>query len=322
MGKRFGSATEIFGKLFPDANTQKPRDPNEVWEMKKPADVLPGMQSQIPKPKVGIPPEARKKIDEIRAKAQQRKDAGGSLLGIGDAKPEDMVCNPAKKPNNGSYEVRTKTGMAVSFANFKDGKKHGVQKNYKNGKLSQVLNYKLDVLHGDHIMYYDTGACKAKMSYKEGKLEGLMVRYKQNGFPIIKMNFKNNVQHGMYIMYGEDGEMNAKMPYVKGKLHGVSRFYAPKQDPDADPELVREVAYVEGLMEGAATTFYPYSGGAVFIEENYKKGLREGLYTEHHQNGKMKVQRTYEKGKLVKTTPTYNDKGKEEKPPASKASKK
>lgn len=308
----------MFALLFPGANTQKPRDPNEIWEMMKPSDVLPGMKCKIPKPKVGIPPEARKTIDEIRAKAQQRKDAGGSLLGIGDAKPEDMVCKPAKKPDNGSYEVRTKTGQPVSFSNFKDGKKHGVQKKYKNGKLSQVLNYTLDVLDGELTMYYDTGACKAKMTYKKGKLDGLMVRYKQNGFPIVKMNFRNNIQHGMYIMYGEDGEMNAKMPYVEGKLQGVSRFYAPKQDPDAAPEIVKEIAYKDGLMEGASKTFYPYSGGTVFIVETYQKGLREGAYTEYHPNGKLKVQRTYQKGKLIKTTPTYNDKGKEEKPLGAK----
>ena len=61
---------------------------------------------------------------------------------------------------------------------------------------------------------------------KNGKMEGVWVRYHPNGQLRYKGNWKNNRQHGECAMYYENGQLRSKGNYKNGQEEGKWVFYS------------------------------------------------------------------------------------------------
>jgi antitoxin component YwqK of YwqJK toxin-antitoxin module len=66
----------------------------------------------------------------------------------------------------------------------------------KNGKLE-----------GEVLSYAENGQLKSKGNYKNDKLEGEMLSYHENGQLKSKLNFKNGKKEGEQLFYDENGQM-------------------------------------------------------------------------------------------------------------------
>lgn len=91
----------------------------------------------------------------------------------------------------------------------------------KSQVVAQVLNYKMGVLDGEALEYFDTGALKSKGSYVNGKRVGIWTTNHPNGNKMLLERYKNGMQHGWQQAFDEKGaEIGKKYFYYGKRLDG------------------------------------------------------------------------------------------------------
>ena len=96
------------------------------------------------------------------------------------------------KPITGVYKARQGNGLWVE-ANYKDGKRDGVYKEYdKNGKLSKEKNYEDGWLDGVFKVYHVNGNLGIEGNYEDGKRDGVHKYYDENGKLEREENYKDD----------------------------------------------------------------------------------------------------------------------------------
>ena len=73
--------------------------------------------------------------------------------------------------------------------------------------------------------YHENGKLKSEGILKDGKQEGLWIRYFYNGNLSIKGNFKDNKQQGNWMSYYDNGQLYLDRIYKNGKLEGIWKSY-------------------------------------------------------------------------------------------------
>lgn len=303
--RRFPKAKDMFQKLFPGIDLQRPMDPNAQKPKMKSPSALGCFQGKLKKPNVEFPAEAREIIDEIKSRRKARS-CGASFSKTGSMDMKNLVCTPAKPPKDGVFQIRTPEGVPVLYVEYKDGKMHGTQKKFLNGVLSEIAYYKNGKLHGE-MRSYNNNVCVRKFTYKDGALNGPMVQYGKGGEPIMKTNFLDNKQHGISVVYTQ-GYMICRTSFVKGKKQGMMRAFYPPHDPNEPPKVSKEIFYLDDLMEGPSYTYYP--SGKKYMEENFVKNLRTGPCIEYYDTGNIRKLSIFDNNKLVKRPEEYDYYGK------------
>jgi len=103
-----------------------------------------------------------------------------------------------------TYETRESdvpfSGTAVRYsgsqleyrANYKEGKRHGLQEGYDSGELTYRANYKDGTLHGLLEDYHrGSGVLTKRENYKNGKKEGHLEYYDDDGRPTYSVYIKD-----------------------------------------------------------------------------------------------------------------------------------
>lgn len=105
--------------------------------------------------------------------------------------------------------------------------KNGVYKDYfNNGQLSTLGYYKNDMLDGLSIRYYDNGTVRAVVEgYRLGKLYGLIKQYWPNGNLRILETYNHGLYQGDFIQYYENGNIRSKAMFNNDKLVGTVKNY-------------------------------------------------------------------------------------------------
>ena len=83
--------------------------------------------------------------------------------------------------------------------------------------------------------YYENGQLKSKVTYKDGKEQGLFEAYRKNGQLWFKQNYKDGVDHGLSESYWEDGQLHLKQNHKDGVEHGLSESYYTDGRPSRPP---------------------------------------------------------------------------------------
>tara|TARA_B110000977_G_scaffold136419_1_gene173313 strand:+ start:899 stop:1990 length:1092 start_codon:yes stop_codon:yes gene_type:complete len=112
-------------------------------------------------------------------------------------------------------------GLLWEKKNYKDGKLDGLYEYYKNGEISQRINYKNNTpyfIDGVFKLINDANAVSTIVTYKDGKLDGLYEMYSKNGQLKHKSNYKDGKLDGLYESYWENGRLSAKILYENGVL--------------------------------------------------------------------------------------------------------
>lgn len=113
-----------------------------------------------------------------------------------------------------------------------------VQKTYHPGgglwKVNRIKKVEVDgkskhVLHGEVLEYYKTpqNALSSRAIYKNGKREGLFIKYYTNGEVYYNINYKGGKMNGIKKSFHKNGQLMAEMPYENSYLGVGTKEYTP-----------------------------------------------------------------------------------------------
>ena len=151
---------------------------------------------------------------------------------------------------NGLFTLYTTGGILIDYANFEDGERHGLTRQYdpETGGVTHVGNYLHGEMDGRWIEYNpDTGYILTEQTYREGILHGPARQYYSHGQLQIDMNFENGVAQGAYKAYYPDGQLQVEDNLENGSYSSQVKMYyedgtpmeiisAPSDDTSEDLE--------------------------------------------------------------------------------------
>lgn len=217
------------------------------------------------------------------------------------------------------------TGLWVDYAhdgkietemNYENGKKHGEENFYYNGKLMYRNIYKNGVLT-DINTFYPDGKIREKItavnkifvakiysndpshdylykqvSYKSnGEKHGKFITYAPNGKVVSEVNYKDNLKEGTSINYYPNGKIMDYVEYKEDNYHGLSLRY------HENDSLAEEGSYINNQKTGAWYTYY--MNGNIQSLEVYNNETT--LYEcEYFMDGKKSSEMFYKYGLLEK----------------------
>lgn len=137
---------------------------------------------------------------------------------------------------NAKGEQTVTSGMG-SYTSFHDPKEAIIN---ETGPLSNGLR------NGLWIQFYETGADTLQTAeYVNGKPEGSVRLYSQNGLLYAEGNMKNGKRDGEWKWYSENGNLESSVTFIDGKKEGVQYFWGSrgdilKEEVYKDDELISE----------------------------------------------------------------------------------
>ena len=128
--------------------------------------------------------------------------------------PSEVPSDKLVERNGIKYEINSQipfTGVATVY--------------YENGQLMSKLTYKDGKQNGLIESYYDNGQLESKGNWKGGKLNGIYEGYRENGQLEFKDTYKDGKQNGLARMYYENGQLMIKGTYKDGEPNGLFEYY-------------------------------------------------------------------------------------------------
>lgn len=131
----------------------------------------------------------------------------------------DGLINSEKGSNNkknGIVKQYRAGNILKNEISVKDGKRHGVSKNYyKDGKsVHQLIEYKMGKKHGEAITYYENGSIYQTTPYVEGNIHGVRKKYRQNGELLAEIPYNNGLPCKGLKEYLLDGTVKKQYPKI------------------------------------------------------------------------------------------------------------
>ena len=187
---------------------------------------------------------------------------------------------------NGFFQLYTEEGILVDDANFKEGERDGLTKQFYSdtGKLRVSGNYKNGVLDGEFKAYYPNGNLQGEVTYKNGEMNGEFKEYHENKNIRLSGSYKNSLQEGEWKSYLEDGTLETIVNYKDGELNGLKEDF--------------------------------YKNGNVWTRQEFKNNDLDGVYEVYYENGnpqlkaKIKNGQTVEEQRFNHNGTPYNEKEK------------
>ncbi len=139
-----------------------------------------------------------------------------------------------------------------------------------DGAIAGEGDYYNGVRHGTWTEYdSDKRFVKSISTYNSGKKQGVEFTF-DRGYVVSKTYYSNDLEHGVSVSYNRRGVTEEKN-YYRGMLHGMVRKY--------------------------------YNDGVLMEESLYRNGVPDGLSRWYDQEGNLKFEYLYDKGKLVENNP-------------------
>ncbi len=182
-----------------------------------------------------------------------------------------------------------------------------------NGATLELLG---NIPDGEAKEFTDSGKLKTEATYKDNKLNGLLVRYDEEGKLLCKetyeqgtlkgpaeyysytqqetlhtlCNYKNALLEGDFTVTQSNGAIREQATYQKGKMHGLHRTYY------SNGKLEVEEMLIDGKIQGTRKLYFP--DGQLWFEENYVNGRLDGDRTEFFADGRTRLTEFYCDGML------------------------
>lgn len=205
-------------------------------------------------------------------------------------------------------------GQVSSMGTMRDGKPDGYWSTYYvSGVIKSEgtrINYLLDSIW---CFYNQAGELTSRISYKLGEKNGYSYKYNFNNpnYPgqstlISKELYVMGKKEGRSFYHYPTGELNYTVFYKDGKKQGLSREYA------RDSVLINVVTYrdnymverervnredEEGLKQGLFRNYY--DNGKIKKEEHYLDNQLHGYYREFDGRGELVLALRYERGVII-----------------------
>jgi len=162
----------------------------------------------------------------------------------------------------------------------------------------------ITLLKSNNVPY--TGTCR---KYKNKILE-------------FEKNYKNGKLNGIFIRYFDNGNVSNKVNFVNGNPTGYKQFYpnkklkAEKTDDGKNQHLTTwfengnknlEQYLLNNILNGKSEQWF--DNGQLELSCTYKNNKQEGKFSAYHKNGKKKIEGNYYNGNLDGNWKSYNEKG-------------
>lgn len=175
---------------------------------------------------------------------------------------------------------------------------------YPNGKIEQKGLYdKKGRPKGVWKWYYENEALMREESYVNGKREGPMTDYGEDGKILTKGEYFDNLQEGIWVY--ETPEYKEIGKYTNDKQDSTWRsYYMPKGKPRFEGK------FLNGEPEGLHTWYF--ENGTRMFYGTYAGGMKQGDWYFYDENGYNYLRITYDndieiKFQGVKVKPTYEE---------------
>lgn len=219
----------------------------------------------------------------------------------------------ADKLKQGKWVEFHENGINKLVGGYVDGKKNGIFKEYdKNGKLIAIYKYEDDLLSEsskdvdvleERKTYYPGAKVKTTATYRDGKLQGFLKEFDENGNLISSSKYDQDVklaeglidslarEQGLWKFYYETGELKAEGKYLDGKKIDDWKYYF------RNGQLEQTGNYKRDIPNGKWIWYH--ENGKLHREEVYKNGIEDGTSVEYDRLGYMVLNGKYVEGKRV-----------------------
>lgn len=151
-----------------------------------------------------------------------------------------------------------------------------------SGKLTGEGFVKNGLYDSTLTEYYENGAVKTRITFREGKRNGAFSVFDPKGTLLQKGFYENDSLNGMINSYFNSGKIKSTAMYKKGAVDGIVEEYYPSG------KIRSEITYQDNKKNGAAKTFY--ENGNPETEENYKGGFPSGLFKTYFPEGGIETE--------------------------------
>ncbi|MFC1584009.1 toxin-antitoxin system YwqK family antitoxin [Fibrobacterota bacterium] len=188
-------------------------------------------------------------------------------------------------------------GKKEAESNWQDGIKHGLfTRWYENGEKREESNWIGGKQSGRQKKWFLTGQQKFQAQWLEGFKHGKEIYWYEHGQKKSEVDYEKGVPHGIKIVWHEDGKVFMEEEWIQGEL-GEIKTNIPKENLRTDKVEYRKgvpaekyTFYVdpEGrkIKHGEYKEWYP--DGQLERKLNFEIGLKHGVETHYHKNGKKK----------------------------------
>jgi antitoxin component YwqK of YwqJK toxin-antitoxin module len=206
---------------------------------------------------------------------------------------------------NGYNRFYHENGKLSSEGMMRKGQPDGYWKTYnENGFIKSEGNRKDFKLDSIWTFYNDSGNVILKITYLEGKKNGIRTTYQEN--EVTEENFVNDIKQGPTYTYYPNGNLWKEVNFIDGLEEGTGREYA-----NNDGRVIKLITYKKGFItdidninrldnagmkQGRWMDFY--EGGNVKWEGEFKNDLKNGYFKEYSKEGNLITTQKYIDGIL------------------------
>ena len=140
--------------------------------------------------------------------------------------------------------------------------------------------------------HHETVGSKEIVYYTmNGKRHGMFEEFDEDGDLLKRAYYYDGLLEGPYYVYHQDGEsVMVECTYRSGKKEG--EFY----EYDEEENLISRRHYRDGVCDGVCQEYYDGAGGKLFQEYRMICGVRDGLFKEWAEDGRLTYQCIYDDG--------------------------
>lgn len=202
---------------------------------------------------------------------------------------ERVECDIIDGKYEGVYKLYEFNHLSV-VCNYKNGKKNGkyesfyISKDNLNGKHRQIANYVDDLLQGESIYYFASGAIATRCNYINSIIEGESIINYENGQPKYVCTYKNGKIDGEYKMYWKNGQVKETFNCKNGNKIGEEKeYYSNGQLASILTHIIDEN---DNIKQHGPVIEYHYNG-EVKAKYNIINYDYDGIYEEFDEQGQL-----------------------------------
>jgi uncharacterized protein len=224
----------------------------------------------------------------------------------------------------GNFKADKMTGKFIEYysngskyyeTTMVDGEKNGAYVYYNADKsIFSKGVFKNNKKEGAEIVYHPNGKIKTEYNYDQGKLDGTFISFNEKGVKMYQETFRNGEKHEKALYYDEQENIWNEIVFNKGRYKEVNYFNPLTKQAIVQQDITSKsennlqmfdrigiktadiVCDREGYYNGKLSNYF--ENGKVKTEGNYLKGKAQGEHKEYYMNGKVSVESNYVDDKL------------------------
>lgn len=162
------------------------------------------------------------------------------------------------------------------------------QTEYKKGTRSDISE---GIKHGLEKVYHNNGKIAFTVNNIDGKRDGELRWYDQQGNFLEVMPYKMGKRHGINKLYFSNGKLKSQVNYINDHKEGVEKEYFNTG------KIASEVTFKNGRKEGVEKEYN--EDGTLHSDVNYIHGYKEDEKRWYDKNGKVIRIETYKMDRPV-----------------------